>query len=236
MNAHPSRSDERSAAVRQLVMLTDEQREALSSLLDGAQRLYSLSRSSQMEGSEFTAQALLGYADRVAHDSCRLAGMPLGPLAERAVQYELVAVEVEQHTEKLWSTFLSTAGERISARYSDGPTRRVAVAMGLVLLARTVLEGEPASAEGITVERGLEQKLAAVMDEFDDSLCPPLPPRYVPEGYHLHGPACPLSTANPAGICNCSLSAVLDEPEDEYVLPDEREGAEPSFHGSGGVD
>lgn len=94
-------------------------------------------------------------------------GPPAGGLSREHV---ITRVWIDKHTDDLWSTRATMTSEKVDALYSDGPSRRVSLALGLVLLARTLLdERHPKLGPD---EHWLESELARVMEEYDQRLVP----------------------------------------------------------------
>lgn len=161
------------STVTKVSELSAEDRRALAALLELSQHLMGLAT----DDSE-RHQRLAGYADSVATEACRLAGLGLPSDPPRQNERILVSLEVERHTDKLWSTHVSAPDAHCEASYYDGPSRSISIALGLVLLARTVLDCVALHGTAQTDPTDRQQAstlqvwLAELMEAFDDTLGP----------------------------------------------------------------
>lgn len=118
-------------------------------------------------------EPLNALANAVAENACALAGMPVA--LEHAVDSRVVlVVELERPTKKLWNATVHAPSEQAVMHYFDGPGRAVALASGLVLLARTVLERGPLPAGlapgAVTAETAFADALGGAMDDYEENL------------------------------------------------------------------
>jgi hypothetical protein len=146
--------------------MTPESRASLASLLDASRWLSTLCGSLALRGCDLEAMKLAGIADRIAVDACRLAGLEV-ELGPNRKQVELLSLEVERHNDKSWTGRVEAFSEKAVGVYFDAPTRPIAVAMGLMTLARTVLDCAP---DNTGYERELEALLAQTMTGYDEAL------------------------------------------------------------------
>lgn len=128
------------------------------------------------------SEPLQALAHELGESACLLAGMTSE--GEVAAGDRLVfAVELERPTTVLWNARVLAPSEKAVMHYLDGPSRAVAVAHGLVLLARTVLDRDEDIAarqlelasgcrEGRTTpESVLSDALGQAMDDYEENLC-----------------------------------------------------------------
>ena len=152
------------AAVGASRTLTEDEQALLGSLLDASEKVRSVARALGGFGSDGQhASELVGLAERIGADACRLAGVTLES-SQEGCEYGLVQLEIERHTDRLWTGHATTRGEKAVGHYFDAPTRSVALAMTLVVLARTLLDCAPDDTGG---ERRLERLLEEALSLYD---------------------------------------------------------------------
>lgn len=62
---------------------------------------------------------------------------------EAAIIGPRITYQVEEHTSRLWSVHVTALGEKVIAHYLDAPSRTIALACSLVVLAQGLLSAEP---------------------------------------------------------------------------------------------
>lgn len=144
---------------------------AFERLLEMSARLVELGR----HRSDF--EPLNALANAVAENACALAGMPTA-LDSAVAGHVVLVIQLERSTTKLWNAKVLAPSEKAVMIYHDGPSRAAALANGLVLLARTVLEREPlpeglvgGTASGpVTAETAFADALGGAMDDYEENL------------------------------------------------------------------
>lgn len=145
--------------------LGELRRVALERLLDVSAELTTLGKMA----ARYATLGQLGEA--VAEQACALAGLHV-PSPDAVARDRLVfVVELEAQTSKLWDCHARIPKEKIVVHYLDGPSRQAAIANGLILLARALLDQLPTGGL-ITPEVGLSCDLEEAMAEYDQALEP----------------------------------------------------------------
>ena len=136
---------------------------ALDRLLEMSTRLGDLAQRSGFA-------AIGELAEHVASNACVLAGMTdVG--AQQEPDRLVVVVELVRVTDKLWDGHGQLLKEKVAVHYADGPSRQVALASTLVLMARALLD--QITTEGhITAELCLSCDLEEAMEEYEQALGP----------------------------------------------------------------
>lgn len=241
------------------VSLTGEQRESLGALLQSAHEVDKIAHELSAQGLELAAQLLAGHAAKMAEDGCALAGVLVRPAGSLDVTYGIISYEVERHADRMWSVHLEARSEKVATHYFDGVSKSLAMALGLVSLAQTVLYGSNVR----TRPRCGCGNAATCLGVYED---PQSAPQYGCDTCCGHG--CEDGHCDPVTDSSLCLEEALDEelgtfcdrfearmyasPRSEAAierarqarraaLPAEPESSpptepEPSFHGTGPVD
>lgn len=197
---------------------------ALERLLELAGRLDEIGRMAPCYSS------LVEIGEAVSEQACALAGLHQALPASTTDRLVFVA-ELEQPTTKLWDCHAQIPKEKVVVHYMDGPSREVAIASALILLARTLLDKLPEE-DTITAEAALSCDLEKAMAEYEVALGPS-----PAELDRLKAESRARSARGASSVCGnprfCTCESLDDRAECTILRATV---AEPSFHGTGGVD